>query len=79
MVTQHHKLPTEVELESLEVFKNCGYVALRNVVWWEGVMFGVDNLSYLFNLDYMILRMQRNQTFGKFVIAITPMPLGVVS
>lgn len=55
MVTQHHRLPTEVELESLEVFKNCGYVALRNVVWWEGLMFGVDNLSYLFNLDYMIL------------------------
>jgi len=46
----------------------------------DGLMFGVDDLSCLSNLnDYTIWWMQGNQTFGKFIIAIAPKPLGLVS
>ena len=48
---QWHRLPREEgESPSLEVFKNCGDVALRDVVkwvWWGWVGVGLDDLRGL--------------------------------
>jgi len=49
---QWHRLPREVVLPpSLEVFRNCGYVALRDVVSGHGedrLTVGLDDLRGLF-------------------------------
>ena len=58
-VMQWHRLPREVvESPSLEVFKNCGDAALRDIVsghdgmgWWLDLVIS----EVFFNLDSMIL------------------------
>ena len=55
MVMHGHRLPREmVESLSLEVLKNCGDVALRDVVsghGGDGLEVGLGDLRVLFNLN----------------------------